>query len=529
MASISGTSAVDVFVYAQRRFGSDTITGFEIGKDKIDLSAFHVADLTTLRPYMSQIGSSVVVEMGFDYGRETITLIDTSLAKLLACPKSFIFNTSPDSLTVSGAGGQDILFGGKGADKLFGGGNNDELNAGLGNDQLTGGAGNDLLRGGLGMDVFVFDDRRFGEDTISDFAIGKDKIDLSTFGVADLKTLRPYMSQVGSSVVIEMGFDYGREKITLIDTNLIKLLGSPESFTLNTLPDSLVVSGAGGQDVLFGGNRADKLFGGGNNDELNGGLGNDQLTGGAGNDLLRGGLGKDVFVYDDRRFGEDTIIDFEIGADKLDLSVLHIADRTTLRPYMSQVGSSVVIEMGFDYGREKITLENTNLAKLLASSKNFIFDALPDGLTISGAGGRDVLFGGKGADKLFGYGNSDDLNGGAGNDQLTGGAGNDVLRGGSGADVFYFATGDGYDVIADFRHDQGDIIDLATIDAGSAPGDQALTLIKGNVFTGAGQVLISKEPDHYTVYVNLDGNLTNAELAIDVYSDKALVAADFVL
>jgi Ca2+-binding RTX toxin-like protein len=47
-----------------------------------------------------------------------------------------------------------------------------------GQDVLSGGAGNDLLSGGADGDVFVFK-TGFGEDVISDFENGIDKIDLS--------------------------------------------------------------------------------------------------------------------------------------------------------------------------------------------------------------------------------------------------------------------------------------------------------------------------------------------------------------
>lgn len=529
MTTLSGTSAADTFVIDKRRFGSLTINQFELGKDKIDLSALHVADLATLRPYMAQVGSSVVLTLGYTGGSEQISLIDTNLAKLLAAPSSFIFNTLADPLTVTGSYGKDVLFGGKGADKLSGEDGNDQLNGGAGADQLTGGRGDDLLRGGLGNDVFVYDDRRFGSDTINGFLLGKDALDLSALHVADLATLKPYMAQVGSSVVIKLGYTSGAEQIELLDTNLTKLLASPASFVFNTLADPLTLNGSYGNDVLFGGNGADKLFGNDGNDQLNGGAGADQLTGGRGNDLLRGGLGKDVFFFDDRGFGNDTISGFEIGQDRINLSALHVADLATLKPYMAQVGSSVVITLGFGSNAERIELTDTNLAQLLAAPKVFGFNTLADPLTVNGTYARDVLFGGKGADKLFGDDGKDQLNGGAGNDQLTGGRGDDLLRGGLGADTFYFASADGHDTIADFRAGQGDRIDLATIDPSSDPGDQQLTLLSGNVFTGAGQVLIQKAVDHYTVAVNLDSNVNTSELTIEVYSSKPLVAADFVL
>jgi Ca2+-binding RTX toxin-like protein/phosphodiesterase/alkaline phosphatase D-like protein len=59
------------------------------------------------------------------------------------------------------------------------------ISAGAGNDTLNGGAGNDLLYGGSGNDVFVFDSSSFlasvisGVDTIGDFTVNQDKIQLS--------------------------------------------------------------------------------------------------------------------------------------------------------------------------------------------------------------------------------------------------------------------------------------------------------------------------------------------------------------
>lgn len=339
MADFAGTSAADTFVYTQRGFDDDTISGFEIGKDRIDLSAFNLADLATLKPYMAQIGSSTVISLFYNGHLERIELIDTALTNLLAAPKSFLFNTLPTALTVTGTYAKDVLFGGNGADKLFGGRGEDILNGGSGNDQLTGGIGADLLRGGPGKDVFVYDGRTFGKDTIDGFEIGMDRINLTALNIAGLGALEPYMRQVGSSTVISLFYGGQHEQIELTHTSLAKLLTSTGSFIFNKQPGALTVSGTFSRDVLFGGKGDDKLFGAGGSDELNGGAGDDQLTGGSGEDLLRGGLGKDVFVYDARAFGSDTISGFQIGTDRINLVALNIADLPSLKPYMAQVGS----------------------------------------------------------------------------------------------------------------------------------------------------------------------------------------------
>ena len=72
---------------------------------------------------------------------------------------------------------------------------------------------------------------------------------------------------------------------------------------------------------------------------------------------------------------------------------------------------------------------------------------------------------GNGSDnQLVGNDGKNILQGMQGMDVLKGGAGDDTLTGGGARDVFVFATGDGHDIITDFRasdaRDKGDIIDL---------------------------------------------------------------------
>ena len=73
-----------------------------------------------------------------------------------------IINGTPNSDTLTGAGGDDSIFGGlgndillglAGADVLDGGSGNDVLKGGSGNDRLKGRAGDDKLFGGLGNDM----------------------------------------------------------------------------------------------------------------------------------------------------------------------------------------------------------------------------------------------------------------------------------------------------------------------------------------------------------------------------------------
>ena len=82
----------------------------------------------------------------------------------------------------TGTGEDDVLSGQGGSDTINGAGGNDQINGGKGNDVLIGGAGNDVLTGGANNDTFIFAIGS-GVDTIIDFGTGKDKIDISGYGV----------------------------------------------------------------------------------------------------------------------------------------------------------------------------------------------------------------------------------------------------------------------------------------------------------------------------------------------------------
>jgi Ca2+-binding RTX toxin-like protein len=74
--------------------------------------------------------------------------------------------------------GNDTLLGQKGNDNLYGGAQSDRLNGGAGNDRLVGGRKADTLTGGAGRDVFAYSSFRDGGDRITDFQVGRDKIDI---------------------------------------------------------------------------------------------------------------------------------------------------------------------------------------------------------------------------------------------------------------------------------------------------------------------------------------------------------------
>ena len=72
-------------------------------------------------------------------------------------------------------------------------------------------------------------------------------------------------------------------------------------------------------EVITGGAGDDLIYGKRGRDTLSGGAGNDRIMDGSGKDKMSGGSGADVFVFD-KDGVPDTVTDFELHTDRLDLS-----------------------------------------------------------------------------------------------------------------------------------------------------------------------------------------------------------------
>ena len=99
--------------------------------------------------------------------------------------------------------------------------------------------------------------------------------------------------------------------------------------------DTLIVKQ--GSSFLFGGNGNDILGAGTDNSYLFGGSGSDTLISGRGNDILKGdpllGKNKDIFKFTDKKFGDDVILDFTLGVDKI-----HFTKATGIRQFIFNNG-----------------------------------------------------------------------------------------------------------------------------------------------------------------------------------------------
>ncbi|WP_272493077.1 calcium-binding protein [Atopomonas sediminilitoris] len=295
--------------------------------------------------------------------------------------------------SVHGLGGNDFLSGGEGNDVLIG----DD-----GNDTLVGGGGDDRLIGGRGSDTYQIN-AGHGHDVIDNAAESGNKVDRIVFG-QDIDRSQVTVSRVNDDLLVKTSatsslkltnyFQGDAASGTAVDQMEF------EDGTIWTIADikPMVIKASEGNDTIKGYASNDTLSGLGGNDVILGNGGNDVILGGEGNDTLDGGVG------DDQLFG-DAGNDVLLGGDGNDA--------------LSGGAGDDRLEAGGG--------DDT----LIGGTGNDYIDA---------GAGRDVLQGGDGDDILIG---------GAGDDSIAGGKGNDVLDGGNGKNSYFFAKGDGQDVISD--------------------------------------------------------------------------------
>jgi Ca2+-binding RTX toxin-like protein len=172
---------------------------------------------------------------------------------------------------ISGGDGADFVQGRAGNDVLMGEGGNDRLYGGDNNDKLSGGLGADELYGEANDDTFLFANN--GGTDWTDGGSGSDTADfsgLTTYAWVDLALA-------------------GTEAWTFTSGwNVVSRLISVENLTGTAL-----------------------------NDQLWGDAQNNIFIGGAGSDRLTGRAGSDTFKFDARGFGQDVVMDYADGTDRL--------------------------------------------------------------------------------------------------------------------------------------------------------------------------------------------------------------------
>ena len=158
--------------------------------------------------------------------------------------------------------------------------------------------------------------------------------------------------------------------------------------------------------------------------------------------------------------------------------------------------------------------------------------------SIFGDSGTDLIYGGSGNDTIGGGQDIDAIYGGSGNDMITGNAGNDNIYGGYGADTMtgdsgvdtfiFLSTNDTGDTITDFASG-ADKINLAAIDANNNSIATNEAFVFGGTTATANGVWYEVSGVNRTVYLDTNGNTSDAELVFTLTGTTALVATDFIL
>ncbi len=197
---------------------------------------------------------------------------------------------------------------------------------------------------------------------------------------------------------------------------------------------------------------ADSLTGGAKVDTISGGVGADTITGGLGADSLTGGVDGDIFVYalvtESNSSNTDTITDFTVGADKLNVTLNYSTLTTALdisatvqtaRAGLSLVQDNLSGSRGqaiYDTTANALYI-NVNNDNLITTSdyKININAASTAANSIVEGDINFVITGGTGADVIVAGGGADTITGGLGADVITGGAGNDTITLGAAGDI----------------------------------------------------------------------------------------------
>ena len=248
------------------------------------------------------------------------------------------------------------------------------------------------------------------------------------------------------------------------------------------------VNAEGGDDVVIGSIADDWLVGGSGSDTLLAGAGDDVVVMDLEDDQdnIRGGEGQDTLVLEGAERGEPG---FTVQADLLEFETL--------------VGS---------HGDDHLTYTADPDAET------------PQGATLGGADGDDVLIGSFGDDVLEGDNGQDSLTGGDGDDQLAGGLGVDTYDAGAGDDTLIIDAADvtGTDdhapgsIDAGEGHDKviiegttGVTLDLATVNAETAQGGDGDDVLSHS--TQSGVVLDGGAGDDILVATDGEDALTGGE------------------
>lgn len=287
--------------------GNDTFKA-DIGADVYDGgTGIDTVDYTGARAYYSiRTGQVSGVQVDLRTGQGGAGSTYVSIENVIGSNYNDTLTGSDGVNEISGARGDDLIFGGGGRDTLNGGDGDDEIHGGTESDIISGGNGNNRLFGDEGNDTFKAE---LGADVI-DGGTGTDTVDYS--GLRMRVSFGPEGTTYSGGVDVDLQTGRGGRGATGDSyVSIENVTGSGGTDNLTGSEDANTLRGLDGDDVISGG---------GGNDTLKGDIGNDTISGDQGSDTMYGGTGADTFVFKamapDSASG-DVIKDFEVGTDQL--------------------------------------------------------------------------------------------------------------------------------------------------------------------------------------------------------------------
>ena len=267
---MSGGEGADTYTFLTSD-GNDTISDFDIAEDVLIINGFQIDPNALFMVSLTQVNNDVVVEFGADpftgLGASVLVLQDVSLEswKLGNVAQTVIGTSSADIInaTFVDAAGNSISDAGQ------------LILAGEGRDQIYDGAGDDTVDGGTGRDRFFAGE---GSDT---YIGGGDRDEL--FYSTSTTGLTIDMVDTGNNTGIAVGDSY---------FEIEYLHGS--NFDDLIVATTERVFGRDGDDIIQDSEGLQRMF---------------------------GGDGSDVFRFVDADSERDRISDFELGNDRIDLSL----------------------------------------------------------------------------------------------------------------------------------------------------------------------------------------------------------------
>ena len=395
--------------------------------------------------------------------------------------------------TMNGGDGNDVLKGGAGFTSLAGGPGQDKLTGGDGTTTMTGGSENDQLIGGNGSTTMDGDE---GDDTMT---AGSAPAGMHGGNGDDTYAIDGDIAS-GLLAISESG-GQGTDTVTFAATTSVGVgldlsVTAPQPVTAGAL--TVTLSSAAGIERVVGGDGDDEL--GGNN-----------LV-----NTFTGGAGQDTVVHRGSGGQVDTVVDMDSSDGdqvRFETAGALSADDLTINATATQLRDVATGAFGFNFTAPVLhpssfyvfgTTDTSPAGQLItfnapggfgqgSNVDSLIATMVSSGVSIGGAGGADRMIDhSPNGNSLIGRDGQDILFGGAGADDLQGDRGfapgvADVYVGGTGADTFHFgeAFGGGSletfgsDTIGDFG-DGADTVDLFTgLSVHSGLGTSTVTIWDG--------------------------------------------------